>query len=368
MQAALALPILVVPARAGAAEVGEVGFTVLSYREKDLIKVTEPVLWGRARVGEAWEVQGSLALDMVSGASYEGISNVSGRPVQTISAASVKDRRHLADAKVTRRFGETTLALSRSFSEENDYRSHAYGLEVRHDLNERNTTLAFGYGQSADRIGSFDSPTLDARRDTREYLLGVTQVLSRTAVVQSTVTISRGEGFFNDPYKFTRTFRANGPPAFVPDTRPASRASVAWFTRYRQHVPSAAGTLQAEYRYFRDDWEVRAHSLEVAWQQSLGESWAVRPALRYHTQGAARFYLPEVPQVVPAEVSSDPRLAAFGGLSPSLRGILDWGGFHIEATLGHVHNTRVFRAGGNGSPTYPTLKAWFGIFSISRAF
>lgn len=368
MRAALALPILAVPARAGAAEVGEAGFTILSYREKDLIRITEPVLWARARVGESWEVQGSIALDMVSGASYEGLSNASGRPVQTISAASVKDRRHLADAKVARRFGETTVALSRSFSEEFDYRSHAYGIEVRQDLNERNTTLALGYGQSADRIGSFDDKTLDARRDTREYLLGITQVVSRTAVVQSTVTVSRGEGFYNDPYKFTRTFFPAGPPAFVPDTRPSSRDSFAWFTRYRHHVPPASGTLQAEYRYFRDDWDVRAHTLEVAWQQSLGESWAVRPALRYHTQGAARFYVAEVSRPIPTEASSDPRLAAFGGVSPSVRGILQWGGFSIEATVGHVHNTRVFRAGGNGSPTYPTLKAWFGIFSISRPF
>lgn len=368
MRAALALPILAVPAKAGAAEVGEMGFTILSYREEGLIRITEPVLWGRARVGESWEAQGSIALDMVSGASYEGISNASGRPVQTISSASVKDRRHLADAKLTHRRGDWSLSISRSFSEEWDYRSHAYGLEARRDLNERNTTLAVGYGQSADRIGSFDDTTLDARRDTREYLLGITQVLSRTAVVQSTLTVSRGEGWYHDPYKFTRTFHPDAPPAFVPDRRPASRDSVSWFTRYRRHVPAANGTFQAEYRYFRDDWDVRAHTVEVAWQRSLGESWAVRPALRYHTQAAARFYLPVVPRPTPPEVSSDPRLAAFGGLSPSLRAILSLQGFTIEATVGHVHNTRVFRAGGGGSPTYPTLKAWFGIFGISRPF
>ena len=48
MQAALALPIAAIPAKAAAAEVGEVGITVLSYKERGLIQVTEPVLWGRA--------------------------------------------------------------------------------------------------------------------------------------------------------------------------------------------------------------------------------------------------------------------------------------------------------------------------------
>jgi hypothetical protein len=45
-QAALALPILIASARAGAAQVGEVGIAALGYKERGLIKVTEPVLWG----------------------------------------------------------------------------------------------------------------------------------------------------------------------------------------------------------------------------------------------------------------------------------------------------------------------------------
>jgi hypothetical protein len=369
LRAALALPIAMVPARAGAAEIGEVGFTFLGYKERRQIEVIEPVLWGKARIGETWEVQGSLAVDIVSGASPETMTNVSGQPVQVLSGASIKDRRHLADVKVSRRMGELTLGISRSFSEEFDYRSHAYGIEARYDLNERNTTLAVGYGQAADQIGSSLDPLLDERRDTREYLFGVTQVLSRLDLVQSTLTLTRGRGFYSDPYKQTRTFYDDGPPAFLFDTRPPSRDSLSWFTRYRRHFPGADGTLQAEYRFFRDDWDVRAHTLELAWQQSLGERWALRPALRYHTQGAARFYSPLIPRPAPAELSSDPRLAAFGGIGTSLRGTLRLeGGTVIEATVGNIHNTRVFRAGGNGSPTYPTLQAWYGIVSISRPF
>lgn len=368
MRAAVALPILVVPARAGAAEVSEIGFTLLGYRERGLMKVVEPVLWGRARIGEFWEVQGSVAVDIVSGASPEGVSNISGRPVQTVTGASVTDRRHLGDVKVSRRMDDLTVAVSRAFSEENDYRSHAYGLEARLDLDNRNTTLAVGYGHSGDRIGSTIDPTLDEGRDTREYLAGVTQVLSAVAVVQSTLTFSRGRGWYNDPYKFTLTFYNDGPPVFKPDTRPASRDSLAWLTRYRRHFTGAGATLQADYRFYRDDWGVRAHTIEVAWQQWFGQTWALRPALRYHTQSAARFYAGLIPRPAPAELSSDPRLAAFGGLSPSLRAIARFESVVLEATVGHVHNSRGFRAGGNASPSYATLAAWYGILSWSRAF
>jgi len=69
MQAALALPILAVCAKAGAAEVGEIGISTLGYKERGLMRVIEPVLWGRAQIAEVWEVQASAAVEFMSGAS-----------------------------------------------------------------------------------------------------------------------------------------------------------------------------------------------------------------------------------------------------------------------------------------------------------
>jgi hypothetical protein len=369
MRAALALPILAVPAKAGAAEVGEVGITLLGYKERGLMKITEPVLWARAQFLEAWEVQASAAVDIISGASPQLVSNATGKPVQTISAASITDRRNTGDVKVTRRFGDAAFAVSRTLSDENDYHSKAFGLEARLDLNQRNTTVAAGYGKSNDRIGSRDDKTLNERRDTREYLAGVTQVISQTVLVQSTLTWARGAGWYNDPYKLTFTFYSSGLPILAADRRPDHRNTLAWLTRYRAHVPALNGTLQADYRFYNDDWGIRAHTLEVAWQQALDERWSLRPALRYYTQGAANFYSPTVPRPQPAVLSSDQRLAAWGGLSPSLRAIMRLdGGLSVEATLGYVHNARNLHFGGSGSPAFETLRAYYGLFGISRSF
>ncbi len=369
MQAALALPILAIPARAGAAVVGEMGFSVLGYKERGLMKVTEPILWGRASIADSWDVQASAAVDIVSGASPQVVSNLGGRPVQTITGASVTDRRTTWDARVARRIGDATLGVSRAVSKEEDYRSHAYGLEAKLDLNDRNTTLVAAYGQSNDRIGSSDDPTLDERRDVREYLAGVTQVLSPVAVVQSTLQASRGKGWFNDPYKFTLTFYPGSElPSFMPDRRPSSRATVVWLTRYRRHFPAAEGTLQAEYRFFRDDWGIRAHTLEAGWQQSLGSRLSLRAALRYYTQSAADFYSPVIPRPAPAVLSSDQRLAAFGGLSPSVRALLRLeSGFALEALLGYTENRRGLRPS-RGSEAFETLRAWWGLVGMSRDF
>lgn len=372
LRAALALPILALPVEAGAAQVNEVGFTLLGYKERGLMKVTEPIAWMKVTPGDGWEVQASALVDIVSGASPEGTSNVSGRPVQVISGASVDDRRRQGDIKVTRRFGDVALAATGAWSSEEDYFSRAFGVEGRWDLNQKNTTLAAGIARSADRIGSSDDPSLNAPRTTREYLFGVTQVLSRTAAIQSTITRAVGHGWYNDPYRYTLTVYPAGlglAPAFVPDARPDSRNSWSWLTRYRQHLPSALATLQLDYRLFRDSWGVRAHTIEAAWHQEVTPTWSVRPALRYATQSAARFYSPVVPVPQPAEQSSDQRLAAFGGISPSLKVAMRLdNGFLVEATAGAVRNARNLRLGGGGSEAFETLRAVYGIVTVSRTF
>jgi hypothetical protein len=370
LQAALALPILFVPARAGAAEVGEVGITVLGYKERGLMKVTEPILWGHATFAEVWEVSGSAAVDIITGASPQLVSNAGGKPVQTISGASINDRRVTSDVKLGRRFGNFTLSASHASSREEDYLSTAYGVEGRVDLNDRLTTITLGHGRSDDRVRSSDDPTLDEPRKTREYLVGISQVISPVAAVQSTLTHSRGSGWYNDPYKFTLTFYPEGgPPALMADRRPSGRDTWAWTTRYRHHFPSRGMTLQADYRLFHDDWGVDAHTLEVAVHQAISETFALRPALRYHTQSAADFYSPTIPRPQPAILSSDQRLAAFGGLSPSLRAIvrLD-SGVRLEATAGYVYNSRSLHLGGTGSEAFQALRAAYGLVSVSREF
>jgi hypothetical protein len=369
MKAALALPIVAITPRAGAADVGEVGISVLGYKERHQMSVTEPIVFGHAVIADVWEVQGSAAVDIVTGASPQFVSNETGKPVQTLTGASVNDRRKTGDLKVGRRVGEALYSISTAYSTEHDYLSRAFGLEGQWNLNERNTTLTAGYGHANDRVGSSIDPALDAPRRTNELLLGVTQILSPVSLVQSTLALARGRGDYNDPYKFTITFYPDNPlPALMPDTRPDHRDTLAWLTRYRRHFADAHGTLQAEYRFYRDDWGIRAHTLEAAWEQEVSERFSLRPALRYYTQSAADFYTPLIPQPQPAVLSSDQRLGAFGGLSPSLRATWRLEGVTIEGTVGYVYNAQSLRLGGSGSSAFEPLRAVYGILSVTHPF
>lgn len=334
------------------------------------MKVTEPILWGQATMDDVWELSGSAAVDIITGASPRLVSNASGQPVQTISGASISERRRTWDAKVGRRLGDLTLSASRAESHEKDYISHAFGLEARWDLNQKLTTLTAGFGRSNDRVRSTDDPTLDEHRGTDQYLVGISQVLSPVAAIQSTLTYSRGEGWYNDPYKFTLTFYPGGGlPALMPDRRPSSRDSWAWTTRWRRHFASTRDTLQADYRYYHDDWGIDAHTIEVAIHHPFSEAFALRPALRYYTQSSADFYSPVIPLPQPQILSSDQRLAAFGGLSPSLRAIVHCeNGLRLEATAGYVYNSRSLHLGGSGSEAFQVLRAAYGLVSVSREF
>jgi hypothetical protein len=340
------------------------GMRVLYYRESgDRMKITEPVLWLKTPVSEAWEISMSGTLDIVSGASPEIVSNRSGRPIQILSGASgaITDRRTAGDFSIKRKFGEHTFSVSRSMSSEDDYTSYAAGANATFDFNERNTTIAIGYGKSNDRVRSTIDATLNARRDTRDYLLGVTQLLDRNALIQSNLTRTTGSGYYNDPYRLTQSLIRNGAfqsLSLFPDVRPGSRAQWAWLTRFKRALPEQKAVISAEYRYFADDWGIRSHTFYGSWLQTINDAWKVEGGLRYYSQRQANFYRPEVLSLpVPAYTSSDQRIAGFGALEPSVKAIVQ-----LNDSLSLDLGVSLYRQQGNwkiggGTPSFQPLRA-----------
>ncbi|MEP7154393.1 MAG: DUF3570 domain-containing protein [Betaproteobacteria bacterium] len=383
MSAAALLPIVTLPILShaetsaqepvAAADIGSsfipvgatMGLRVLSYRESgDRMKVTEPVLWLKTPVFDNWEVAASGTIDIVSGASPEIVSNRSGKPVQILSGASgpITDRRKAGDVSLKRKIGDNTISLSRSMSTEDDYTSHAWGANATFDFNERNTTLAVGYGKSNDRVGSTLVPSLDARRDTHEYLLGLTQILDRYSLVQSNITRTMGSGYYNDPYRLTQSIITNAAGGqslnlFV-DTRPSARPQWAWLTRYKRALAAQQAVVTAEYRYFTDDWGIRSHTLFASWLQTVNETWKIEGGLRYYSQRQADFYRAEITSLpAPQYTSSDQRIAGFGAFEPSLKAIMQLtDAMSIDAGISLYRQQGNWKLGG-GTATFQPLQA-----------
>ncbi len=380
MTAAMTLPIIAIPLCSAAEEVATAnassattpsssllpvgavfGVRTLYYRETgDRMKVTEPVVWIKSPIGETWEVSASATLDIVSGASAIFVSNQTGKPVQIYTGASITDHRKAGDVALKHRWGESTLSVSRTQSAEKDYRSDATGVNATYDFNERNTTLAAGYGNSNDRVRSVTDQSLNARRESREYLFGVTQLVDRFSLVQSNLTYTRASGYLNDPYRLTIAFFPTGPRvSIVADTRPDSRTQWTWLTRYKRTLQVQQAVVSAEYRYYRDDWGMRSHTVAASWLQTLNEQWKVELGLRYYAQSKANFYRPVIEsRPLPVYTSSDQRLASFGSLEPSLKAIYqlnDADSFDLGASLYRQQGN--WKLGGGGTATFEPLQA-----------
>ncbi len=376
LSAALALPIVAIPVvvsaqtAAPASELlppgAVVGLRSLWYREdNDRMKVTAPVLWFKTPIGEQWELAGSGTVDMVSGASPILVANTTGKPVQIVTGASITDRRKAGDASLTRKYGalnENTLGVSFATSNEKDYDSNAYGLNATFDFNERNTTLALGVGKRHDRVMSVTDSKLNAARDANEWLVGVTQLIDRRTLIQSNLTVTRLTGYLNDPYKLTFSLYRDGQTpgsVFLRDLRPDSRAIFAWLTRGKRAFPELAAIVSAEYRYYRDDWGIRAHTISGSWLQTMNDHWQIEAGLRFYSQSQADFYRAEITQrPAPRFTSSDQRLAAYGAWEPSLKVIVKL----TDQLSWDVGYARYLQRGsaklnGGGSPDFEPLSA-----------
>jgi len=217
-------------------------------------------------------------------------------PLQVMSGATIRERRNQADIALAYRNNDFTHRGSIGYSTENDYQA----LYASYSDDELSPTDALLHGRVP-----------HAERDALSASLGMTRILNKNAVIQSGVSLTRQTGFLSDPYKQVWIDRA-----VLNDSRPDQRLLFAWTTKFRQYMQRSKAALTIDYRFFRDDWNITAHTLETAWRQPLGTGWEIAPSIRYYTQKSPGFYAPfffEHP--VNGLWSSDYRLATFGALS-----------------------------------------------------
>jgi hypothetical protein len=86
---------------------------------------------------------------------------------------------------------------------------------------------------------------------------------------------------------------ANG--QLISETFPDHRLRQDWTARISQNIPWTASTLKVWYRYYRDDFSVRAHSVEADAYQYIVPWLYLRGSYRFHTQTAVDFFTTDLP-------------------------------------------------------------------------
>jgi len=349
-----------------------VQFKYLYYKDYqdsgDRMKVTSPALYMLAPISDSWVFEIGAVYDDISGASpyyHTVLSGASGR--------GVKDERTAADLTVTKYFGgRTAVSLRYAYSNENDYKSNAVGLTIRHATSDQNTTFTAGVGYSSDKVFPSDGPQFTEDKNTTDFVVGVTQVLTPNDVVQANLYYAQQDGYLTDPYK-----------AFWGiDNRPRSRDQWAGLFRWNHFFEGLDASLRSSYRYYSDDWDVKAHTFVFEWAQGLRGGWTVTPSLRYTTQSAANFYYdpvydpllgapfpPGYLQNPSAFYTSDQRLSAFGAFTPGIKLAKAFtGGWIVDGKAEYYEQRATWRLGGDGSPGLEAFKAQIYQVGVTKKF
>ncbi len=338
----------------------ELDSTVLLYSETDRVSAVEPVISARKEFGEDEFLTLKLVFDSLTGSSPNGAS-ASANP-QTITKASGNSTFDTAanETPLDPSFRDTRVAISGSwqqpltrltkisfggnFSNEFDYQSISANTSVSHDFNQRNTTLNYGISFATDTITPVgdvpipltevtdpDEPKIDrgANSDTRttiDFLIGVTQVISRRTIMQLNYSLGDSSGYHTDPYKIISVIDST-PGATQGDTirylhegRPEDRKKQSFYWQTKHHFDE--DIVDVSYRYFWDDWGIESHTIDFRYRWRFLDSKSyLEPHLRFYTQTAADFYAHSLVDgaATPAYTSADYRLGEFDGTTIGIK-------------------------------------------------
>lgn len=333
---------------------------------------------GFFELGYDW---GDLELDIGAGLSYE--DDYESRFVNTGASWEIDE-------------GNTEFSLVLSFTD-----SDTNAL-LDHDAVPYIDTRAFD--DQIDISSSSGDRTLHGDRNDWGAQLGVTQVLSKNALIETSVAYARNRGYMENPYKVVEIGFIDPEQQFLAppggyyaqvhallEQRPNLRSQWTWDTRFVQFVEPLGASLQLGYRLYHDDWGVDAHTLEGSWAQPLGNGWTLTPRVRYYTQDEADFYDPyliskqafvtvvsdpdtgEVISVtpydeslLPSSFSSDQRLSGYGAISGGAtlskqfaRGILVAADFEYYSHQGRL------KLGGGGEGDFADWNSYMFSASIT---
>lgn len=307
-----------------------------------------------------------LTVDVLTGATPNGaikqdvpqtFTRPSGDGAYTVAAGELplddtfKDTRAAFTVSWQQPVGETSLInIGASASREYDYTHIGLNAKFARDFNRRNTTLSAGIAlsmDSLDPVGGAPTPLTpmldvgdksnrrgDEDKDVLDFVVGVTQVVSRNLIVQANYSYSNSDGYLTDPYKVLSlvdgttgdtlprvpTPGAEGPShQFLFENRPDDRTKHSIYGQAKYYMNGKV--LDASYRFMTDDWEIDSHTVDVRYRIPFGADRFFEPHLRFYTQTEAEFYMLSISdsQPLPSFASADYRLGDFDAITLGIK-------------------------------------------------
>ncbi len=242
-------------------------------------------------LGTATKLKLEGILDSIAGATPNGQPARAGS--DQVPLSNLTERRKAWSGELSHQFQRVNLALGVSNSRESDYVSTGWAVNTVTDFNQKNTTLLLGVAGTDDTIKVFYQAA-HAEKDTNDVIVGVTQLLNPQTSLTCNFTWGRQRGYLSDAYKLVQKNVEIIPGVSLPltfgENRPSERDKWIGLLALNRAFPEMHGAVDATYRFYRDSFGTRAHTVDLAWFQRLGEKVLLRPGLRFYDQGAADFY------------------------------------------------------------------------------
>ena len=294
--------------------------------------------------------------ETMSGASPWGVKQgASNQPELIMSGASIREKRQDIAASLKIYDQESSMSFMGGYSRENDYQATYGGLDNELYFNQKNTTVKLGLRFSLDTINPTrqegQTRIREEEKNSTSYNLGLTQVLSQTAIVRVGLEYAQLSGYLTDPYK-------------LQDARPDVRKQTVIALGYRQFIKATDSALHLNYRSYTDDWEVESHTLNIAWYQNFGNRHVIAPSVRLYRQQQAEFYdLFYDPNNTTEYFSSDYRLSSYEAMSYKLKYIKYFDTWSFTVT-GERYESKGTQSGSFETPGLVSFTRWTVGFDI----
>jgi len=308
----------------------------LYQEDDDRIKIESHYIRGQIELNDTTSFRFQWLNDAITGSSPTGALPGGIQPFY----ANVEDVRTGILGAISRQFGDHKVELEVSRSKEHDYLSRGLALSDTLELNQKNTTVSYGFNFLNDIVLV---PGLgEHRKYSYDWFTGLSQIVDKDTVVSANLTLGYNEGYLNDPYKVVqRTDIVTVPDGLggtidIPvdnlyrENRPDTRFRQVLQLEARRYVDQADGVIDGILRLSHDDYGVFSQTIQLEWRQAVGDHFQVVPFVRFYHQNAASFFVHSIdglPITTPSSnpdgsginYSADYRLSSFNALSGGVR-------------------------------------------------
>ena len=245
------------------------------------VEITGPSVLVLKNVTQNLALSGNYYVDSISSASIDVVTTASPYTEKRTEYSLGADYMH----------GNSIMTMAYTNSEEDDYEANTASFGISMDMFGNMTTVSMGYARGRDVVGNNNDPDFSEDVDRQNYLVGLTQVITRNLLMEVNYEAITDEGFLNNPYRSVRYLDPTSSLgySYEAEVYPNTRTSNALAVRSLYFLPYRA-SIFTEYRFFDDTWGIRAHNVELGYIHPLSSGWLFEGRYRYYTQNSADFY------------------------------------------------------------------------------